>query len=68
MKKYTTLVLHGGSIEISNLSTKDEEEDPKHWKKRVEVSSTKMFNLAEKSITDNPGLEVIIVEIIPRFD
>ena len=32
-KKYDTLVLQGGSIEITNLNTKDEEEDPKHWKK-----------------------------------
>ena len=67
-KKYDTLVLQGGSIEITNLNTKDEEEDPKNWKKKVEASSTKMFNLAEKSIEENPGLEVIIVERIPRFD
>ena len=34
----------------------------------MESSSVKMFNLAEKSTLENPGLEVIIVERIPRFD
>ena len=70
MKKYNTLVLQGGSIEITNLNTRDEdkEENFQLWKKKVESSSNKMFKLAEESISGNPGLEVVIVERIPRFD
>ena len=69
-KKYDTLILQGGSIEVSNLNTKDEPLDAnlEKWKKKIEFSSTKMFQLAEQCISDNPGLEVIITERIPRFD
>ena len=65
-KKYDTLVLQGGSIEVTNIELK--EENVQTWKKKVEESSTKLFNLAEESIKSNPGLKVIIVERIPRFD
>ena len=69
-KKYDTLVLQGGSIEITNLDTKVDkgEETVQQWKDKVEASSVKMFTLAEESIIANPGLEVVIVERIPRFD
>ena len=57
-KKYDTLVLQGGSIEVTNLNTREELKDKNFpaWRKKIEESSIKMFELAEKSILENPGL------------
>ena len=66
-KKYDDLVLQGGSIEITNLFIKDDDDSP-NWSKKIETSSLKMFKLAEEYIVANPGFEVIITERIPRFD
>ena len=38
------------------------------WKNKVKKSSENMFSLAEESIASYPGLKVIIVSRIPRFD
>ena len=69
-QKYETLVLQGGSIEITNINTKDESKEMhfQSWKNKVKKSSEEMFNLAEESITAYPDLKVIIVARIPRFD
>ena len=68
--KYDTLVLQGGSIEITNINTRNEEKEKNisNWKNKVKKSSEQMFSLAEQSIATYPGLEVIIVSRIPRFD
>ena len=68
-QKYETLVLQGGSIEITNINTKDESKEMhfQSWKNKVKKSSEEMFNLAEESITAYPDLKVIIVARIPRF-
>ena len=57
-KKYDTLFLQGGSIEVTNINTKDEskENNVSNWKNKVNKSSEQMFNQAEESIAAYPGL------------
>ena len=65
-KKYDTLIVQGGSIDINNINTKDEpiEEHLNSWKNKVKKSSERMFKLAEDSASQHPGLEVIIVSYL----
>ena len=68
--KYTTLVLQGGTNEISNLDVSGDV-GPKieAMKNEVKVSTTKLYSIAETSLKENPTLEkVIILKRIFRCD
>ena len=71
-----TIVLEGGSIEISNIDVKgalmDEDRDiedyKKEWFHKVGEDSENMFGVAEKAIKQKPNLKIIIVKRLPRHD
>ena len=66
-KEYSTLVIQGGCNEISNLKiTKDI--NVKHCEEKVRKSRTKIFNLAQSCLKNNPCLKkVIILKSLPRY-
>ena len=68
--KYTTLVLQGGTNEISNLDVSgDVGTKIEAMKNEVKVSTSKLYSIAEKSLEENPTLEqVIILKRIFRCD
>ena len=71
-----TLVLQGGSIEITNIDVKkalmdpnkDIEEYKEDWFAKVEKDSSNLFAIAERAIKDKPNMKVIIVKRLPRND
>ena len=70
------IILQGGSVEISNIDMKaalmDTEKDIEkyraEWAAKVEEDSANLFNIAETAVDQNPGMKVIIVKRLPRFD
>ena len=70
-KSYDTLILQGGCNEISNidLSSGHSAAKVKDWEEKVRVSRTKMFQIAQSSLQNNPKLKkVILVKSLPRYD
>ena len=69
-KPFDTLVLEGGVNEISNMNTKkDFIDNIDSWKKEVADDSLNLYQLAEKSLAENPSLKkVIILKRIFRCD
>jgi hypothetical protein len=66
----STLVLQGGTNEISNLNVSGNiSEKMEAMKEEIRVSSLRLFNLAEESLKEHEGLEkVIILKRIFRCD
>ena len=54
-KSYDTLVLQGGCNEISNINVRNGI-SANNWEEKVRISRTKMFQLAQTSLTNNPKL------------
>ena len=70
-KKYDTLLLQGGCNKISNIKIKasPSAKEVQEWEEKVKKSRVKMFDLAEQSLKNNPGLsKVIIIKSLPRYD
>ena len=70
-KKYDTLVLQGGSNEISNLKVDPTftAKDVSDWEEKIRQSRTKLFNLAESCLSNQKELKtVIILTSLPRYD
>ena len=68
-KAYNVLVLQGGGIEITNINTTvNPAQNIKHWEQKVFQSSEKLFKLAQQSIIENPGLKVVILKRLARYD
>ena len=67
---YSVLVIGGGTVEITNLSTEvTPEEDISKFKDEVIKSSQNLFTLAESALYKYSSLEkVIILRRPPRFD
>ena len=67
---FSTLILQGGTNEISNLETSGKTvEKIEAFKKKIRVSSENSFKLAEKSLAETRGLEnVVILKRIFRCD
>ena len=67
---YKTLVLGGGSVDITNLNTLDNPIDSiTEYREKIIISAQKMFCIAESAIHTHPSLEkVIILKNTPRFD
>ena len=71
-----TLVLQGGSIEITNIdvkqalmdSNKDIEDYKEEWFSKTEKDSSNLFDIAERAIKKKPKMKVIIVKRLPRND
>lgn len=64
------LILHGGSVDITNM---DAQTDPlnkiEYLKQTAAMSSQNIFKTAEDSLKSNPNLEkVVIMERIDRYD
>ena len=67
---FSTLIIQGGTNEVSNLDVSGDI-GPKieTLKEEIKASSTKMFNIAEDSLKNNNGLEkVILLKRIFRCD
>ena len=60
---FSTLILQGGTNEVSNLVTSGEMTMEKidSLKHEIKASSEKIFNIAEKSLAQNEGLENVII-------
>ena len=69
-EQFSTLILQGGTNEVSNLDvTGNVGEKIELLKEEIKASSVKLFDLAEKSLKENIGLEkVIILKRIFRCD
>ena len=67
-KSYDTLILQGGCNEISNINLSNGV-SASILEEKVKMSRTKMFQLAQSSLRNNPKLKkVIIVKSLPRYD
>ena len=67
---YKTLVLQAGSVDISNLNTKDNPTQYiEYFKQETIISATNFFQTAVKALSVSPSLEkVVIMKQIPRYD
>ena len=71
-----TIVLEGGSIEISNIDVRaalmDQEKEikdyEKEWFEKTERDSANLFEVAERALKQKPNSKVIIVKRLPRHD
>ena len=64
------LIIQAGSVDISNLNTKDKpEEHFEYFRQETVLSATNLFRAAEKALEDKPSIEkVVIMNQIPRYD
>jgi hypothetical protein len=59
---YNLLIMQTGSIEITNFdTTKNIDENLPYWEQEVYRSSLETFQIAERSIAQNPRLEKVII-------
>ena len=68
--RYSTLILQGGTNEVTNLDTTGNVGDKiESLKEEIKVATEKLFNIAEQSLANNPELEnVVILKRIFRCD
>ena len=68
--EYHSLVLQAGSVDISNMNTKNtNEEDIEYFKDETVLSAQHLFKAAENALEIQPSLEkVVIMKHIPRYD
>ena len=69
--KFDVLVTSAPTVDITNLNTSQlsATTNTEYLQQKVVVSSQNMFNLAKRSLEQNPSLrKVIILEHPPRFD
>ena len=67
---YKTLVMGGGSVDITNLNTLDNPDNSiTEHREKIIIAAQKMFCIAESAFHTYPSLEkVIILKNTPRFD
>ena len=67
---YHSLVLQVGSVDFSNMNTKNtSEEDIEYFKDETVLSAQHLFKAAENALEVKPSLEkVVIMKHIPRYD
>ena len=67
---YKTMVLQAGSVDITNLNTKDEPEKYiEYFRQEAVVSVTNLFSAANNALKTNPGLaKIILMKQTPRYD
>ena len=68
--EFDALVLQAGSVDITNLKTR--EDATKHFQffnEEANKSAANLFSVAESSLRNNPNLQkVVIMKQIPRYD
>ena len=67
---FKCLVLQAGSVDISNLNTKDDPEQyMEYFRQEAVMSATNVFNAGINALKSQPTLrKVIIMKQIPRYD
>ena len=67
---YDVLILNCGPNEVTNLHTKAEySQNINKWKQKMYLTTLQTYELAEKSLLENPNLKrAIIVKQTPRYD
>ena len=67
---YQTVILQSGSVDITNLNTKDEPlKYLDYFKQQTVLSAQRFFKTGEKALSDKPLLEkVILMKQTPRYD
>ena len=68
--KYQCLVLQAGSVDITNLNTKDDPSNHiEYFKQEAVMSAKNLFNAATNALKAQPELgKVVIMKQIPRYD
>ena len=69
-RNFKHLVVQAGSVDISNLNTKNNpEKHIEYFKSETVKSATNLFNAATNALTLQPSLQkVVIMKHIPRYD
>ena len=67
---YNSLVLQAGSVDVTNLNTRDKpSEYIEYFRQETVISAKNLFQVAENAVHDNPTLEkVLVMKQIPRYD
>ena len=67
---FKTLLLHAGSVDVTNLNTNENPEAYLEYFRQVTImSANNLFEAATNAVKTNPELEkVIIMKQIPRYD
>ena len=67
---FKTLLLHAGSVDVTNLNTNENPEAYMEYFRQVTImSANNLFEAATNAVKTNPELEkVIIMKQIPRYD
>ena len=68
--KYDALILQAGSVDISNLNTRDKStEHFDYFRQETVKSAENLFKMAESSLKNYPELKkVVIMKQVPRYD
>ena len=68
--KYHALVIQAGSVDITNLNTKQtSDDDIEYFRHQTELSAKNLFVAAENSLKQQPSLEkVVVMKQTPRYD
>ena len=68
--KFETLILQAGSVDITNLNTKDNpSEYVEYFKQETIMSATNLFKSGERAFSIHPSLKkVVLMKQIPRYD
>ena len=67
---YKTMILQAGSVDITNLNTKDEPEKYiEYFRQEAVMSATNLFSAAVNALIANPTLtKIILLKQTPRYD
>ena len=67
---YKTLIIQSGSVDISNLKTKDNpERHIEYFRQEAVMSATNIFSASENALKIKPTLtKVVLMKQIPRYD
>ena len=68
--EFQTLVLQAGSVDMTNLNTRDSPtEYLEYYKQEVVISAKNCFQVAVNALSNTPNLEkVILMKQVPRYD
>ena len=69
-ESFDYLILQAGSVDITNLNTKDNpEEHSVYFKQEVRFAAKNLFSAAESALDAQPSLKkVVIMNLTPRYD
>ena len=69
-EEFEYVIIQAGSIDITNLNTKDNPtEYMEYYRQETVISATNIFNAGENALRLNPNIKkVVIMKHIPRYD